>query len=428
MCCNSRGALSRLAVLWGLLALATLLIAFVSGSWLYTKEPITLPNSDVTTVITFRIGLWRVCPSIKRVNATSIHIPSPACSLVKYSGWEEIRAPDLSVTAQLDLAPVFITRMRSCTVLAGSAVILVLLAFFLAILGHCNSDNKTLVASGLFILGALSLGTGLVVFASVLSETVLEATQYQKKLHSESLYDYRYGWCFFAAGAAFIMTKLAAVFTLTGYINRFPSVDEMVREMVPGAERKLREHQRLSTEYLVKHAGTSHRQQYDPICTDRPKYECECGPLLNKTPPDVCTMNKSMEFISSDISTTPGITEPNYTGVSNTLAAQTVPIQIKNHCTTTLHTTPFSYSNFSCNKYGTMPHSGVTVHQGFLGVAEIGSSSSNSSSSYCSKSKTLQHQRPKKKCVKIETFQTPDAGFVDFTKRSSTFGYSGSAV
>lgn len=39
--------------------------------------------------------------------------PSPACSLVKYSGWEEIRSADLGVWAQLDLAPVFITRMRS---------------------------------------------------------------------------------------------------------------------------------------------------------------------------------------------------------------------------------------------------------------------------------------------------------------------------
>ncbi|KAF5294570.1 hypothetical protein FQA39_LY13329 [Lamprigera yunnana] len=226
------------------------------------------------------------------------------------------------------------------------------------------------------------------------------------------------------------MTELAAVFALTGYINRFPSVDEMVREMVPGADRKLREHQRFSTEYLVKHAGSHHRQQYDPICTDRPKYECECGPLLNKTPPDVCTMNKSMEFSSCNVSASPlapGIIEQSLTTTTNTLVGQTVPIQIKSHGTM-LHSLPFSYSNFSCNKYGTMPHSGVTVHQGFLGVAEIGSSSSNSSSSYCSKSKTLQHQRPKKKCVKIETFQTPDTGFVDFSKRSNTFGYSGSAV
>lgn len=72
MCCNSRAALSRLAVLWGLLALVTLLVAFVSGSWLYTKEPITLPNSEVTTIITFRIGLWRVCPTIRKVNVSTI--------------------------------------------------------------------------------------------------------------------------------------------------------------------------------------------------------------------------------------------------------------------------------------------------------------------------------------------------------------------
>lgn len=80
------------------------------------------------------------------------------------------------------------------------------------------------------LIAALLLGTGLVVFASALSETMLEATQYNN--NKESLqgpnYDYRYGWCFITAGAAFIMTKIAAVFSLTGYLNRFPSVDEMV--------------------------------------------------------------------------------------------------------------------------------------------------------------------------------------------------------
>lgn len=67
------------------------------------------------------------------------------------------------------------------------------------------------------------------VFASALSETLMEITQYHKEPPSGPVYDYRYGWCFFTAGAAFIMTKMAAVFSLTGYLNRFPSVDEMVR-------------------------------------------------------------------------------------------------------------------------------------------------------------------------------------------------------
>lgn len=198
-----------------------------------------------------------------------------------------------------------------------------------------------------------------------------------------------------------------------------------VREMVPGAERKLREHQRLSTEYLVKHAGPSQRPQYDTIAGDRPK--TECGPLLNKTPPDVCTTNKGVEFAVTDLNTSAlisGVMDQNYGGGS--LAGQTIPITIKNHNSTA--PLALSYANVPPNKYGTIPHPGTTLHQGFLGVADIGSSSSNSSTGYCPKSKTLQHQRARKKCVKIETFQTPDTGFVDFSKRSNTLNYSGSAV
>lgn len=201
--------------------------------------------------------------------------------------------------------------------------------------------------------------------------------------------------------------------------------------MVPGAERKLREHQRLSSEYLDKHKCAQQRQQYDALCTERPKYEAECGPLLNKTPPDVCTTNKCIEFGSSDISTAliPGVIEHNFTaGAANALAGQTVPITIKNHHSSQHSTSPLSYSNFNCNKYGTISHTGTTLHQGFLGVSELGSSSSNSSSSYCSKSKTLQHPRARQKCVKIETFKIPETGFADFTKRSNTLTYSGSAV
>lgn len=81
----------------------------------------------------------------------------------------------------------------------------------------------------LMCVSALLLGTGLVVFASALSETLLETTQYRKEPPSGPIYDYRYGWCFFTAGAAFIMTKMAAVFSLSGYLNRFSSVDEMVK-------------------------------------------------------------------------------------------------------------------------------------------------------------------------------------------------------
>lgn len=190
--------------------------------------------------------------------------------------------------------------------------------------------------------------------------------------------------------------------------------------MVPGAERKLREYQQHTKECLVRHSAVPSTQQYDTMDSNHPKYDPECGPLLSKTPPDVCTTNKYQESARADVDSSalmPVVTEQNYQG-RNFLAGQTVPIKIKNH-RSAHQANPLSYSGYSSSKYGTMPHSKT----GFLGISEIGSSSSNNSG-YSSKSKTLQHQKPRKKCVKIETFQSPESGFGDCSK----FGYSGSAV
>lgn len=65
------------------------------------------------------------------------------------------------------------------------------------------------------------------VFASALSETLIEISQYRKESLYSPEYEYEYGWCFFTAGAAFIMTKVAAVFALSGHLNKYPSIDEM---------------------------------------------------------------------------------------------------------------------------------------------------------------------------------------------------------
>lgn len=211
--------------------------------------------------------------------------------------------------------------------------------------------------------------------------------------------------------------------------------------MVPGAERKLREHQRLSDEYLEKHLSTQQKQQYDVLSSEMSKYESECGPLLNKTPPDVCTTNKCMEFGNPDqasVIVSQTMAEHNFSLHQQQLAGQTIPITIKNHHSHHHHHLQQQMQQHQlhhhqqlaahANKYGTLPHGGNYQHS-FLGIAECGgSSSSNSSSGYCGKSKTLQHQRPRKKCVKIETFKVPDTNFTDFGKRSNTLAYSGSAV
>lgn len=39
-------------------------------------------------------------------------LPSPACSLIKYSTWDEVKHSDLGVWSSLDFTPAFITRMR----------------------------------------------------------------------------------------------------------------------------------------------------------------------------------------------------------------------------------------------------------------------------------------------------------------------------
>ncbi|XP_060535249.1 uncharacterized protein LOC132707418 [Cylas formicarius] len=432
MCCPQSSALSRLGLFTGVIALAALLVAYVSSPWLYTKEPLPLEKPSLKTNITFKIGLWRVCPTVKRINLT-IHVPSPACSLVKYAGFAEVLHTDLGVSwTPLDFAQVFITRMRSCTVLCSVAVVLLVAAVFFGLLGHCNNDSKTVVASGFFILGGLSLAAGLVTFTSALSETLAEIYEYHKDPSSGPVYDYRYGWCFFTAGAALVLSNVASALVFVGYLHRYSSVDEMVREMVPGAERKMREHQRLSTEYLVRRSNPSPRHQYDPLQVGHlplDKYEAtECGPLLNKTPPDVCTTNTCLEFAAAaDLR---GASAPEGAFCSaHSLAGQTIPITIKNH-------TSLSFSNAPVSKYGTMPHAGTTLHQGFLGVSEVGSSSSNSSSGYCGKSKTLQYQKQgrsggAKKCVKIESFQVPETSFEGYgtaKRTNNALNYSGSAV
>lgn len=287
--------------------------------------------------------------------------------------------------------------------------------------------------------------------------------------------------------------------------------------MVPGAERKLREHQHLaSSEYLIRHTGHASMQhssskyplaspnyhstrtlQYDHaqtplvgICTVNNR-KCDSmgkeldgcdGPLLlnQTTAPDICTSNNenltgySSEKVDSLHVTSsvviPGLIEQDFTGPlhqstfqtapgqasspqhQQKFAGQTIPIKIKkgsnNLPNQHNHHQPFAcyaeHLQMSSNRYGTLPsnnkaaaggreHSSNIVHQGIVGVCDMGSSSS--SSSYCSKSKTLQHpsRHHNKKSVTIGTFSTMDTSCYPMDKQqqqrsNNTLGYSGSAV
>lgn len=81
----------------------------------------------------------------------------------------------------------------------------------------------------------MTLGGGLLIFASVLSDAYFERPRRQhvindvmEKMTSSSSFDYKYGWSFVAAGAAFIMSEIAAVLSMSAYLRRFPTVEDMV--------------------------------------------------------------------------------------------------------------------------------------------------------------------------------------------------------
>lgn len=270
-------------------------------------------------------------------------------------------------------------------------------------------------------------------FATALSETYVEATA-DKRLQQAAAalaaagngqhmpavaaqptptFDYRYGWSFFAAIAAFIMAELAALFSISAYLRRFPTVEDMVREMVPGAERKLREHQRLSSEYLVRHSGPlplptagkrslharSSHHAHEPVPAGAAK-AAEAALLASATPPDICSTNAPIDARPAAAGTQ-GISvmmEQEFP-MPQSLAGQTVPITIKR-----------SRPGASA-KYGTLPHKPSGCHSGL----RAGSSS------------TLQHPPRGKKSVTIGTFQTMDTYPPEFGRRPSAHQH-GSAV
>jgi hypothetical protein len=304
--------------------------------------------------------------------------------------------------------------------------------------------NKTRVVCS----AGLSLGGGLVIFASVLSDAYLDRPRRQASIttysNSSNLFDYRYGWSFFAAGAAFIMAELAALLSISAYLRRFPTVEDMVRVMVPGAERRLRHGP--AGEYLVQHRSSGgRRRQNGPqslwsgssveyygalVASDAEGVE---GPLSN-TAPDICTTNPIRDagndpttvLVAADTALHSGKPPPTDTTpimheYDTPVAGVTVPITLMRQQplvtakpTTAPDTvpTPFLFAQQLQRLGGAAP--GTLVHQGVLGVSEGGASTSSSSSggttsgschSSISKYSTLpiQHRR---KSVTVSTFST----------------------
>ncbi|XP_067216416.1 uncharacterized protein [Linepithema humile] len=115
------------------------------------------------------------------------------------------------------------------------------------------------------------------------------------QIDDNGLPQYHYGWCLQLSGLALMLAEVAAVLTMSGYMARFSTVEEMVMVMVPGAERKLKEQRGLSSEYVVRaHQKSPGPQQARPFGqpTKTPQKLAEEGTLLLcKSAPHICASN-----------------------------------------------------------------------------------------------------------------------------------------
>lgn len=73
-------------------------------------------------------------------------------------------------------------------------------------------------------ISGILIGSGLLVFASVLSDTYYEGLSRD----NVSYIYYSYGWAFFYAAAALAMAMLAVIFSVTSHMYKFGTVEDMV--------------------------------------------------------------------------------------------------------------------------------------------------------------------------------------------------------
>jgi len=108
------------------------------------------------------------------------------------------------------------------------------------------------------------MGGGLVIFGVVLNDAFWDRPRRDtysptgRLLLSAADYTYRYGWSFFAASAAMVGAEVAALLGVAAYLRRYPSVEDMVRLVVPGLERKLNE-SFSSGDYVVRRTLSEER-------------------------------------------------------------------------------------------------------------------------------------------------------------------------
>ncbi|KAJ1525696.1 hypothetical protein ONE63_008907 [Megalurothrips usitatus] len=276
MCCASAAASwSRLALLLGLAATVLQALSLFTGSWLVTREVLAPPEAadDAaaaaaaavrygSVIVHTRVGLLRTCVRVEKINASSYpySAPQPSCFAITTNVFQEVTSADLGIhhgaiqsTAQV------VTNVRQYTLVMGSvALALMLLGELSALVSHFKPSFRfgIVMACYLYLFAGLIVCMVVVTF-SMITEVPRRDPPSTLRLPAHKVLDagapfaWELGTSYYLAVAAFALTHvIAAVLVTVGlrvqvsaFMKRFSSLEAMVREVVPGADRKLREHQ-----------------------------------------------------------------------------------------------------------------------------------------------------------------------------------------
>ncbi|XP_052132828.1 uncharacterized protein LOC113218317, partial [Frankliniella occidentalis] len=265
MCCAYAAASwSRLALLLGLAAAVLQALSLFTGSWILTKEMLAPAESadDTqqqtvrygTVVVHARVGLLRACVRVEKFNGSSYPYPSPqpSCFSLSTNIWQEVTSADLGILhGSIQSTAQVVTNMRQYTLVLGSVALALML---LGELGALVSHLKPSIRLGVVLACYLYLFAGLIVCLVVVTFSMMTEVPRRelapsvrlpvhKLLEAGAPFTWELGTSYYLAVAAFALTHLIAAVLVSAFMRRFSSLEAMVREVVPGADRKLREHQ-----------------------------------------------------------------------------------------------------------------------------------------------------------------------------------------
>ncbi|KAK3919122.1 Voltage-dependent calcium channel gamma-5 subunit [Frankliniella fusca] len=276
MCCAYAAASwSRLALLLGLAAAVLQALSLFTGSWLLTKEVLAPPEpaddgqpagtSSSSSAVRYggvvvhtRVGLLRTCVRLEKINGSSYPYPGPqpTCFSLTTNLWQEVTSADLGILhGSIQSTAQVVTNVRQYTLVLGSVALgLMVLGELGALVSHFKPSNRlgVVLACYLYLFAGLIVCLVVVTF-SMMTEVPRREVAASLRLPAHRLpeagwgswapFTWELGTSYYLAVIAFALTHLIAAVLVSAFMRRFSSLEAMVREVVPGADRKLREHQ-----------------------------------------------------------------------------------------------------------------------------------------------------------------------------------------